>query len=97
MEKRITSIWTSFFDRELLENLIAPKPKKMNAQDHEELTKLLIQKDEELREALKLAAEQGEIDKQIRAVEEEVRLQDENVKEMQRKFKEAETLLVKHF
>ena len=35
--------------KELLENAIAPKPKKMSAQDHAELTQLLIQKDKELK------------------------------------------------
>ena len=35
--------------KELIENAIAPKPKKMSAQDHAELTQLLIQKDKELK------------------------------------------------
>ena len=35
--------------KELIENAIAPKPKKMTAQDHAELTQLLIQKDKELK------------------------------------------------
>ena len=35
--------------KELIENAIAPKPKKMSASDHAELTQLLVQKDMELK------------------------------------------------
>ena len=35
--------------KELIENAIAPKPKKMSASDHAELTQLLVQKDKELK------------------------------------------------
>ena len=35
--------------KELIENAIAPKPKKMTASDHAELTQLLVQKDEEIK------------------------------------------------
>ena len=35
--------------KELIENAIAPKPKKMTAADHTELTQLLVQKDQELK------------------------------------------------
>ena len=35
--------------KELIENAIAPKPKKMTATDHAEITQLLVQKDMELK------------------------------------------------
>ena len=35
--------------KELIENAIAQKPKKMTANDHAELTQLLVKKDEELK------------------------------------------------
>ena len=41
--------------RELLENVIAPKPKRLNAADHQELTQLLIAKDQELKKTLKVS------------------------------------------
>ena len=44
----------SFVFRELLENVIAPKPKRLSAADHQELTQLLIAKDEELKKTLKV-------------------------------------------
>ena len=35
--------------KELIENAIAPKPKKMTASDHAELTQLLVKKDKEIK------------------------------------------------
>ena len=35
--------------KELIENAIAPKAKKMSAAEHSELTQLLVQKDQELK------------------------------------------------
>ena len=48
----------ALFCRELLENLIAPKPKRLSAASHDELTRLLLAKDAELQAALALAGEQ---------------------------------------
>jgi len=45
--------------RELLENLIAPKPRRLNASDHDDLVQLLIEKDSELKEALKVKKLEG--------------------------------------
>lgn len=79
--------------RELLENAIAVKSRRMNAGDHEELAKLLIEKDQELKKTIELAKEQGEIEEKIRALESEVEKQDLSISQMQKQFKEAETLL----
>lgn len=79
--------------KEIIENAIAPKPKKMTASDHAELTQLLVQKDEELKATMDLALEQGEVEKRINAVQDEVKKQDDAIKELQKKLKEAETLL----
>jgi hypothetical protein len=40
--------------RELLENLVAVKPKRLSHKEEEELTLLLISKDKELKEVLKV-------------------------------------------
>lgn len=79
--------------RELLENLIAPKPKRLSAANHDELTKLLLAKDGELQSALSLAGEQGEIEKKIRGVQEELERQDAHIGQLQKQLKDAETLL----
>ena len=49
----LTKILISNF-RELLENVIAPKQKRMSSQDHQELTQLLMDKDKELKDNLKV-------------------------------------------
>ena len=76
-----------------MENLIAPKPKRLSAANHDELTKLLLAKDGELQSALSLAGEQGEIEKKIRGVQEELERQDAHIGQLQKQLKDAETLL----
>ena len=80
--------------KEIFENAIAPKAKRLSANEHEELTTLLIQKDAELKETMKLASEQGEIDKKMKLLEEEVQKQDNCIKQLQKHLKDAETVLV---
>merc|ERR1719189_2064735 len=79
--------------KELIENAIAPKPKKMTASDHAEITQLLVLKDKELKATMDLALEQGEVEKRIQAVHDEVKKHDDAIKELQKKLKEAETVL----
>jgi len=79
--------------REMLENGVAPKQKRMSAQEHKAITDLLISKDKDLKEAFKLAAEQGEVEKEIDMVRAEVDRQDQHIKTLQTQLKEAETLL----
>ena len=38
--------------QELIENSVLPKPKKMSAYDHEALTKLLVEKDKQLKHTM---------------------------------------------
>ncbi len=80
--------------KEMLENAIAPKAKRLSATEHDELTVLLIQKDKELKEAMKTAGEQGEIDKKMKELQAEVQKQDDHIKQLQKQLKDAETLLV---
>ena len=82
--------------KEIFENAIAPKAKRLSASEHEELTTLLIQKDAELKETMKLASEQGEIDKKMKLLEEEVAKQDNCIKQLQKNLKDAETVLVRY-
>ena len=79
--------------REMLENGVAPKQKRMTAQEHKAITELLVSKDKDLKAALKLAAEQGEVEKDIDHVRAEVERQDQHIKALQTQLKEAETLL----
>ena len=70
------------------------KAKRLSAQEHEELTTLLIQKDSELKETMNLAAQQGNIDQKMKSLQEEVQKQDNCIKQLQKQLKDAETLLV---
>jgi len=79
--------------KELLENCIAPKQKRMSATDHTALTSLLVSKDKALKDALKLAGEQGEVEESIVNVRSEVERQDENILQLQKQLKEAEVML----
>jgi len=79
--------------RELIENSVAPKQNRMAAHEHKAVTELLVTKDKELKETLKLAAEQGEVEKEIEMVRAEVSVQDQHIKALQGQLKEAETLL----
>ena len=80
--------------KEILENAIAPKAKRLSANEHDELTTLMIQKDSELKETMKLASEQGELDKKMKLLQDEVQKQDNHIKQLQKQLKEAETVLV---
>jgi hypothetical protein len=44
-----------FLFRELIEKLIAPKAQRLNAQEQEDLTILLLEKDDELKKLLKVS------------------------------------------
>ena len=50
--------------KELVENAVAPKQKRLSSQEHKAVTELLVSKDKELKEALKVAAEQREVERE---------------------------------
>ena len=105
--------------QELIENSVLPKPKKMSASDHEALTKLLVEKDKQLKHTMvvsrlrrfcaqiysyllinpphflfnQLAMKQGQIESNIQELTVQVKKHDEAIKDLQKKFKDAETLL----
>ena len=54
---------------------VSPKAKRLSANEHDELTTLMIQKDSELKETMKLASEQGELDKKMKLLQDEVQKQ----------------------
>ncbi|XP_026461840.1 mediator of RNA polymerase II transcription subunit 4-like [Ctenocephalides felis] len=79
--------------KELIENLIAPKQQKLSSADHQLLTELLVSKDKDLKNAMKLASEQAAIEVKINAVKSEVERQDQHILQFQRQLKEAEQIL----
>lgn len=53
------------FFRELIENTIAPKHQKISSNDHSQLVQLLVSKDSDLKNVLKLASEQAIIEQKM--------------------------------
>jgi mediator of RNA polymerase II transcription subunit 4 len=80
--------------RELIENTIAQKHQKLSSSEHLLITGLLVAKDNELKEAQKLANEQAKIKHKMEALKREVERQDQYIQQLQRQLKEAEQILV---
>jgi mediator of RNA polymerase II transcription subunit 4 len=83
--------------RELIENTIAQKHQKLSSSEHLLMTELLVAKDNELKEALKLATEQAKINHKMEALKGEVERQDQYIQQLQRQLKEAEQILVSEY
>jgi len=79
--------------KELIENSVKPKQNKMSGTDHDALSQLLVEKDRELKQTMALASRQGEVEKNIQALNVQVKKLDDAIKELQKKFKDAETVL----
>lgn len=81
------------FYREIIENSIAPKHLKLSGPEYSQLTELLVAKNNELNDTLKLAAEQAQIEKKMNVLKEEVDRQDRDINHLQKQLKEAEQIL----
>lgn len=79
--------------KELIENTLIPKHQKPTNNEHAQITELLISKDKELKDVLKLASEQAKINETIDALKSEVDHVDSDIRQLQRQLKEAETIL----
>ncbi|XP_062592931.1 mediator of RNA polymerase II transcription subunit 4-like [Saccostrea cucullata] len=80
--------------KELFEVAATPKSQqKPDAMDSVTLVELVTMKDKEIKETLKLAAEQAEIQKTIDELRTEVDKRDAEIKHLQKNLKEAETIL----
>lgn len=80
--------------KELFEVAATPKSQqKPDAMDSITLVELVTMKDKDIKETLKLAAEQAEIQKTIDELRTEVDKRDAEIKHLQKNLKEAETIL----
>ncbi len=74
---------------------MTPKHLRQNLTiDSNQLADLLVAKDKELKNELKLAAEQQEVQKKMNALKTEVDKNDEEIRQLQKHLKEAEHILV---
>lgn len=65
----------------------------MSGPEYAQLTDLLVAKDNELKETLKLATEQAQINKKLDTLKAEVERQDHDISHLQKQLKEAEQIL----
>ncbi|XP_050293576.1 mediator of RNA polymerase II transcription subunit 4 [Anthonomus grandis grandis] len=79
--------------KEIIENAIAPKTNKLSGPEYAQLTELLVAKDNELKDTLNLAKEQGQINKKMDLLKAEVEKQDQDINHLQKQLKEAEQIL----
>lgn len=86
-------LYNFFVYRELIENSNAPKHQKISQNDHGQLIELLISKDDEFKDVLKLAEEQAQIEQKMIALKAKVHLRDQQIKRLQRRLKDSEEIL----
>ncbi|OXA60890.1 Mediator of RNA polymerase II transcription subunit 4 [Folsomia candida] len=79
--------------KEMLESIIAPKPEKLSHAEQTQLIQLIMAKNEDLRDSLKIAEDQAEIDRKMSDLAVEVSRHDQDIQMLQKHLKEAETLL----
>ncbi|BFZ06143.1 hypothetical protein BsWGS_09182 [Bradybaena similaris] len=80
--------------KELIEQLAMPKSQKRpDAPDTTDLMELLIEKDNEVKELLKIAEEQEKVQKVMDGLRAEVNKRDGEIRQLQRALKEAETIM----
>lgn len=70
---------------------------KSSGQELVNLTALIIQKDKELRDTLKLAEEQAKIEETINKLKDEIERHDQYIRQLEKHMKEAEQLVVRQF
>ncbi|CAH1780659.1 unnamed protein product [Owenia fusiformis] len=80
--------------KELFEVISIPKGSKTpDTPETQELLDLLIHKDAKIQDALKVAKEQGEVQKKMDAIQAEVDKRDHEMNRLQKNLKEAENML----
>uniref|UniRef100_A0A0A9Z0Z2 Mediator of RNA polymerase II transcription subunit 4 n=1 Tax=Lygus hesperus TaxID=30085 RepID=A0A0A9Z0Z2_LYGHE len=83
----------TLISKEIIENCIAMKHQKLCGGDQIHLTELLVLKDNELKETLKVAAEQAKTNQKMDLLRAEVEKLDQDIQHLQRQLKEAEQIL----
>ncbi|KAL6039188.1 hypothetical protein STEG23_012212 [Scotinomys teguina] len=80
--------------KELIEMLAISRNQKMLQLDEEnQVLELLIHRDEDFQELMKLALNQGKVHHEMQALEKEVEKRDSDIQQLQKQLKEAEQIL----
>ncbi|XP_047493595.1 mediator of RNA polymerase II transcription subunit 4-like isoform X1 [Penaeus chinensis] len=80
---------TELISKELLENSIAPKPQRLSTHEQAQLIDLLIHKDTELKETIKLASDQARIAEIMETVQAEVDRHDQMILQLEKQLHDA--------
>ncbi|XP_042217675.1 mediator of RNA polymerase II transcription subunit 4-like isoform X4 [Homarus americanus] len=80
---------TELISKELLENSIAPKPQRLSSSDLAQLIELLILKDGELKDTIKLANDQARIASIMETVQAEVDKHDQMILQLEKQLHDA--------
>ncbi|BES87624.1 U1 small nuclear ribonucleoprotein C [Nesidiocoris tenuis] len=83
----------TLISKEIIDNIIAMKHQKLCGPEQIQLTDLLITKDNQLKETLKVAADQAKVNKKMDLLRAEVEKLDQDIQHLQRQLKEAEQIL----
>ncbi|KAB7505165.1 Mediator of RNA polymerase II transcription subunit 4 [Armadillidium nasatum] len=75
--------------RELLENSVAPKPQRLSSNEQTQLVQLLLTKDEELKETMKVAGEQAVVAGIMESVQAEVDKHEMMIVQLEKQLYEA--------
>ncbi|KAM8940667.1 mediator of RNA polymerase II transcription subunit 4-like [Lycaon pictus] len=79
--------------RELLEMLAISRKQKLPPDEENQVLELLIHRDGEFQELMKLALNQGKIHHEMQVLEKEVEKRDSDIQQLQKQLKEAEQIL----
>ncbi|XP_068204352.1 mediator of RNA polymerase II transcription subunit 4 isoform X2 [Palaemon carinicauda] len=80
---------TELISKELLENSIAPKQQRLSASDQAQLIELLILKDNELKDTIKLASDQARLASIVETVQAEVDKHDQMILQLEKQLHDA--------
>ena len=78
----------------MLENVISIKQQRSNGTDLVDLTKLLIEKEEELKKMLKDADKQAKINEEITAIKDEIERHNHTVRQFEGELTKARRVMV---
>jgi mediator of RNA polymerase II transcription subunit 4 len=82
------------FSRELIEMLaISRNQKLLQLEEENQVLELLIHRDGDFQELMKLALNQGKVHHEMQALEKEVEKRDSDIQQLQKQLKEAEQIL----
>ncbi|UYV72684.1 MED4 [Cordylochernes scorpioides] len=79
--------------KEMVETVVFPRNLASPRPNLQQLADMLVLKEQEMRDTLQVAGEQGEVQKKLDQIQAEIEKQDQDIHHLQRQLKEAEHIL----